>query len=106
MLLLYASDLAFRVRWEIQPALDAGQAVIAAPYVDTAIAFAKAAGLPRTWVRELLRFAPRADVRINAPDTRRRKPSSGRAMEGFVEFAALAAKTLRQRRPSKPSKGR
>src|SRR5436190_24010232 len=37
--LLYAADLAFRLRWEIRPALADGQIVIAAPYLDTAIAF-------------------------------------------------------------------
>jgi thymidylate kinase len=106
LLLVYASDLAFRVRWEIQPALDAGQTVIAAPYVDTAIAFAEGAGLSRRWAAELLRFAPRADMRVSAGASRSIKRSKGRATDGFVEFAALAAKTLGQHTPSKPSKGR
>src|SRR5439155_22643618 len=39
LLLLYAADLAFRLRWEIRPALAEGRLVVAAPYVDTAIAF-------------------------------------------------------------------
>jgi hypothetical protein len=106
LLLVYASDLAFRLRWEIQPSLDAGHTVIAAPYVDTAIAFAEAAGLPRKWVVELLRFAPRADARVSAGGAKNRKPVKGRAMDGFGEFAAAAAKTLRRRTPSKPSKDR
>ncbi len=106
LLLVYASDLAFRVRWEIKPALDAGKAVIAAPYVDTAIAFGEAAGLPRQWMTELLRFAPRADVRVNAAGAKSGKPAKGRTMDGFVEFATLAAKSLRPRTPSRPSKGR
>ncbi len=58
LLLLYAADLAFRLRWEIQPALDQGYVVIAAPYVNTAIAFGTAAGLSRAWITTLLRFAP------------------------------------------------
>ena len=60
LLTLYAADLAFRLRWEIEPALDEGRAVIAAPYVHTAIALGRAAGLPLGWLRELFRFAPRA----------------------------------------------
>jgi len=36
LVLLYAADLAFRLRWEIRPALDAGKTVVAAPYVSTA----------------------------------------------------------------------
>ena len=106
LLLVYASDLAFRLRWEIQPALDAGRPVIAAPYVQTAIAFGKAAGLPRKWTAELLRFAPRADVRVDAGRAKNGASVKGRAMDGLVEFAALAAKTLRQGTPSKSSKAR
>jgi hypothetical protein len=101
LLLVYASDLAFRIRWEIEPALRAGQTVIAAPYLDTALAFAESAGLPRRWIAELLRFAPRADVRISAGRSKNRKSPKPRASDGFVEFAALAAKILRKRRPSR-----
>jgi hypothetical protein len=106
LLLLYASDLAFRVRWEIRPALDAGQTVIAAPYVDTAIAFGEAAGLSRRWVAEVLRFAPSADARVSAGGLKKGKLPKGRAMDGFIEFATAAARRLRQRTPAKPSKGR
>ena len=37
--LVYAADLAFRLRWEIRPVLDAGGVVVASPYVETAVAF-------------------------------------------------------------------
>jgi thymidylate kinase len=83
LLLLYAADLAFRLRWEIRPALAEGQVVIAAPYVDTAIAFGRAAGLPRRWLRGLFGFAPPpAEWRyVDAA------PAGGRARrDGFVEF--------------------
>src|SRR5207247_852286 len=60
LLLLYAADLAFRLRWEIRPALAEGRVVAAAPYVATAIAFGRAAGLPPGWLKDLFRFAPRA----------------------------------------------
>ena len=59
--LLYAADLAFRLRWQILPALEEQRFVIAAPYVETAKALGMAAGLSRKWLDELFRFAPRAD---------------------------------------------
>jgi hypothetical protein len=59
LLLLYAADLAFRLRWQIRPALAEGRTVVAAPYVDTALAFGRAAGLKPSWLMNLFRFAPR-----------------------------------------------
>jgi hypothetical protein len=59
LLLLYAADLAFRLRWQIRPALAEGRDVVAAPYVDTAIAFGRAAGIKAAWLANLLAFAPR-----------------------------------------------
>ena len=58
LMLLYAADLAFRLRWEIEPTLDDGQVVVAAPYVLTAIGFGVGAGLPEGWLRTLFNFAP------------------------------------------------
>jgi hypothetical protein len=83
LLLLYAADLAFRLRWEIRPAVAEGRTVIAAPYVDTAVAFGRAAGLPAAWLASLFRFAPRPTER------RIVEAAAARAMsdrEGFVEF--------------------
>lgn len=85
LLLLYAADLAFRLRWEIRPALEEGRVVIAAPYVETAVAFGRAAGLPRRWLRDLFVFAlPAAEWRhVDAA------PAVGKARQagdGFVEF--------------------
>jgi hypothetical protein len=82
LLLLYAADLAFRLRWEIRPALAAGRTVVAAPYVATAVAFGRAAGVPAAWLTNLFRFAP--------PPSERRFVSAARdatAGDGFVEFA-------------------
>lgn len=80
LLLLYAADLAFRVRWEIRPALDTGRTVVAAPYVDTAVAFGRAAGLPAAWLANLFHFAPRpADRRLAGTAARARH-----ARDGFV----------------------
>jgi hypothetical protein len=59
LMLLYAADLAFRMRWEIQPTIDAGHVVIAAPYVTTAVAFGVANGLSQEWLTTLFRFAPK-----------------------------------------------
>ncbi len=69
LLLLYANDLVFRLRWEIEPALKEGMFVIAAPYLESAFAFGKATGIPKSWVVELFRFAPAAEAcyRIHEP---------------------------------------
>src|SRR5262245_16396644 len=68
LLLLYAADLAFRLRWEIQPALAEGKTVVAAPYIETAMALGKAARLSRRWLLELFRFAPAADSSYRSDD--------------------------------------
>lgn len=88
LLLLYAADLAFRMRWEIAPALAKGRAVIAAPYVDTAVAFGRAAGVDGAWMKSLFSFAPRAreSHRVSGKG---RRPSAGH-QKGFVEFASTA----------------
>ena len=85
LLLLYAADLAFRLRWQIRPALAEGRTVVAAPYIDTAVAFGRAAGLKPAWLTNLFRFAPR-------PKHRRFVAlSNGRAAavkDGFVGFGS------------------
>jgi len=94
LVLLYASDLLFRLRWEIRPALAEGQSVIAAPYLEAAFAFGCANGLSRDWLATLFRFAPEPDERYLA---RERKKSSGwgKEREGFAEFSsAILAKTV------------
>lgn len=85
LLLLYATDLAYRLKTEIRPALDAGRTVIAAPYVRTALAFGRAAGLRGVWLHNLFSFAPPANEshlithegRVVAPDH-----------SGFVEICS------------------
>src|SRR5258707_14710850 len=47
LVLLYASDLLFRLRWEIEPTLKEGRDVVASPYVETGVAFGVVAGLPK-----------------------------------------------------------
>jgi hypothetical protein len=85
LLLLYAADLAFRLRWQIRPALADGRTVIAAPYVDTATAFGRAAGLPAGWIANLFRFAPRpGERRFVHPPLRGRSPA---ITDGFVGFS-------------------
>ena len=84
LLLLYAADLAFRLRWQIRPALAEGRTVVAAPYVDTAVAFGRAAGIDRAWLVNLFRFAPRARKRrfVHASSAR-----AAFAKDGFVGFS-------------------
>lgn len=83
LLLLYAADLVFRLRWEIRPTLAEGRTVVAAPYVDTAIALGRAAGLSSGWLTNLFRFAPKA------AKSRYVDPSPARASAadaGLLEF--------------------
>jgi len=79
LLLLYAADLAFRLRWEIRPALAEGRVVAAAPYVATALAFGRAAGLPAGWLKQLFRFAPRPAQACYV--------DGSSARSGFIRFA-------------------
>jgi hypothetical protein len=83
LLLLYAADLAFRLRWEIRPALEEGRVVIAAPYVATAVALGQAAGLDSIWLTDLFHFAPSAEPHVIDPAPARQVSDR----EGFVEFA-------------------
>ncbi len=86
LILLYATDLKFRLRWEVQPALEQGQTIVAASYVHTAIAFGHAAGLSKRWLVELFDFAikPRTCYRVKGKD------SSGKPADGFLEFCCAA----------------
>ena len=84
LLLLYAADLAFRLRWEIEPTLSEGKTVVAAPYVDTAVAFGRAAGLRGRWLQNLFQFAMRPAARRDVAVRSR----SGAPPRGFVEFAS------------------
>lgn len=86
LVLLYAADLFFRLRWEILPALKEGKCIVAAPYVETSFAFGAAAGLPKKWLQEVFRFAPKADesFRVNgASAAKLAGPTTG-----FIEFCS------------------
>jgi len=88
LLLLYAADLAFRLRWEIRPALAGGQTVIAAPYLDTAFAFGEACGLSREWLTALFTFAPAADAHHVARERGKAAGWKPSARDGFAEFSS------------------
>jgi thymidylate kinase len=85
LLLLYAADLAFRVRWEIEPALQQGDIVVAAPYVQSAIAFGTAVGLSRDWLLTLFRFAPAATHTVILKDAKATRVWKRRPERGFGE---------------------
>ena len=57
--------------------------MIAVPYIETAVAFGRAAGLPRRWLVDLFSFAPRphACYRVEEPSE-----SAPTRVEGFLEF--------------------
>ncbi|MEO8679663.1 MAG: hypothetical protein ABI665_11490 [Vicinamibacterales bacterium] len=86
--LVFAADLVFRLRWEIRPALAAGHVVIAAPYVDTAVALARACGLPEGWLREVLRFAPPATIRGWSRERKTDRAWKRRLDRGYPEYCA------------------
>ena len=98
LILLYAADLAFRLRWEVKPALAQGRMIVVAPYVNTAIAFGRAAGLGAKSLREIFAFAPQPD------ESRVIELAESRSLSdrtGFAEFACdqlLGAKSKAVRR--------
>ena len=93
LILLYAADLAFRLRWEIEPAMAQGRLVIAAPYTATAVAFGAAVGLPRRWVEGVLRFAPRPTVSVCVRERKRSSAWTAKPQSGFAEFGAATLDT-------------
>ena len=101
--LLYAADLAFRIRWHIAPALEAGESVVAAPYVESAKALAIGAGLSRRWVDELFAFAPRPFRCYRITGAARPTSGGGRSyLDWFLTVVAangsgIEPKTLRTR---------
>jgi hypothetical protein len=84
LLLLYASDLMFRLRWAIEPALAEGKTVVAAPYIETAVAFGRAAGLSGGWLANLFRFARPVGDQLFVDAL---PPRSAAEPQGFAEFA-------------------
>ena len=86
LVLLYAADLFFRLRWEIIPGLEEGKCVVAAPYTETGFAFGALAGLSKKWLTEVFRFAPKSDesFRVNGSASAK----LGGPTSGFVEFCS------------------
>ena len=98
LVLLYVSDLLFRLRWEIEPALQEGQSVVAAPYVQTAVAFGVAAGMSGEWLEELFSFAPAPAATFRLKEKKKAK-SDGKKGDrkrsdtdaaGYFEFCSTA----------------
>ena len=114
--LVYAADLAFRLRWEIRPVLEAGGVVIAAPYVETAVAFGAGCGLAEEWIRELLRFAPKPDLRARVVERKLDRGWKPRLDRGYPEYCAamlessapkagVEARAARHHRAARPPQG-
>jgi len=87
--LIYAADLAFRLRWEIRPVLEAGGVIIAASYIETVVAFGGSCGLDEQWIRQLLRFAPEPAIHGRSEERKTRRPWKRRTDRGYCEFAAV-----------------
>jgi dTMP kinase len=60
--LMYATDLADRMEFQIIPALKSGFIVLADRYIYTLLARGIARGADKTWLRELFSFAVRPDL--------------------------------------------
>ena len=86
LVLLYSADLFFRLRWEIIPALEEGKCVVAVPYVETGFAFGALAGIPKKWLTEVFRFAPKANESFQVHGSASAR--LGDATAGFVEFCS------------------
>lgn len=86
LILLYAADLFFRLHWEIIPALKEGKCVVAAPYIQTGIAFGSILDLPPKWVEQVFRFAPPSSesFQVTGADS----VALGAASAGFVEYCS------------------
>ena len=102
--LVYAADLAFRLRWEIRPVLEAGGVVIAAPYIDTAVTFGTTCGLDEEWLRQLMRFAPAADLRGLAQERKIHQPWKRRTDRGYAEYGAVMLEATAPKRVSKAAR--
>ena len=99
--LVYAADLAFRLRWEIRPVLESGGIVIAAPYTESAVAFGAAAGLDETWIRELLRFAPKPGYRSRAEERKVDRGWKPRLDRGYAEYCVAMLEASSPKTPWK-----
>jgi hypothetical protein len=94
LLLLYVSDLLFRLRWEIEPTLQEGRTVVASPYVQTAIAFGVASGLSKDWLEQLFSFAPQPEASFRLKEKKKDKDKGKKGdwkkgdldMPGYLEF--------------------
>jgi hypothetical protein len=102
--LVYAADLAFRLRWEIRPLLESGGVVIAAPYLDTAVAFGSCCGLDPEWLKQLMRFAPAPDLRGRAQERKIDRAWKPRVDRGYPEYCALVLAASSPRRVSKKAR--
>lgn len=91
--LLFAADLAFRLRWEIEPALAQGHTVIVAPYLVTLVALGAATGLSREWLQTLLRFAPKPARTLVLRDRRAHRRWKRKPTAGFAECCATLLET-------------
>ena len=91
LLLLYAYDLVFRLRWQIRPALEEGKCVIAAPYVESAMAFGVSVGLPKSWLDYVFSFAPKPYACYRTKEKKKKKPpGKGKPSDGYLEFCFTA----------------
>ena len=94
LVLLYASDLLFRLRWEIRPALGEGRTMVVAPYVQSVIGFGLAAGLSKEWLEELFAFAPPPDASLRLKEKRKGKDKESKGANGYFDFCCWSMASI------------
>jgi hypothetical protein len=95
LLLLYAADLAFRIRWEIAPALEQGLVIVAAPYVTTAMTFGRATGRNPTGSRRSSDSRRIRAGRSSSATASRSGHGSGSRIAGLPRAARRSSKRRR-----------
>ena len=80
--------------------------MIAAPYLDTAVAFGATWEMDEEWLRRLMRFAPAAGYRGLAEERKIDRPWKRRADRGFAEYGALLLEAAAPKRVSKTARRR
>ncbi|HZL96621.1 MAG TPA: hypothetical protein VFB99_23400, partial [Vicinamibacterales bacterium] len=88
------------------PVLEAGGVVVAAPYIETAVALGMTCFLDQRWLRSLMRFAPAADFRGLAPERKIGRPWKRRADRGYAEYGAMMLETTAPKGVSRAARRR
>ena len=96
LVLFYAVDLQFRLKWEIEPLAGRRAHRDRGTLHGTIRAFGRAAGIPKAWLDAVLAPCRPADVSLRAKEGKKKSGWSGGSEEGFCETCAVAMANDRQ----------